>query len=82
MSSKTNIASGVGVVALGATQFETVSNVVNKITDVTQKSGDIADNVGGLFSAVNLPSIAFVAVVCIFGFIIYERNEKVDEHGI
>ena len=82
MSSKTNIASGVGVVALGASQLETVSNAVNKITDVTQKGGDIADNVGGLYSASNLPIIAFVAVVCIFGFIIYERNKKVDEHGI
>ena len=82
LNSKTNIASGAGVVMLGASQLGTVSKTIDKVSDLTQKGGDIADNVGGIFSAVNLPLVAFFAVVCVFGFIIYERNKKVDEHGL
>ncbi|NRA86859.1 MAG: TIGR02594 family protein [Rhizobiales bacterium] len=80
--SKTNVASLVGVGGVVATQFGTIEKAIDKVTSITAKGGDIADNVGGVIGAFDWKMLAVIGVCCLFGYIIYERNKKVNEHGI
>ncbi|NRA85795.1 MAG: TIGR02594 family protein [Rhizobiales bacterium] len=82
LNSKTNIASLVGVGGIAVSQFETIEKTINKVTDITSKGGDIADQVGGIFNSITWPMVAIIGIIAVFGFIIMERNKKVNEHGL
>lgn len=82
MTSKTNWAAGAGSVGVIASQAESIGKAIDKISAVTQKSGDLAEKVGGVVDAGFVPFLAIIAVVGVFIFIMRERNKKVDQHGI
>ncbi|PCI88185.1 MAG: TIGR02594 family protein [Hyphomicrobiales bacterium] len=83
MGSKTNWAAGVGSLAVLSSQAEMIGKVVDRLTEATKKGGDLADKIGSLSAAISLPAAgALLVVVGLFAFIIYERNKKVDMHGI
>lgn len=82
VGSKTNIASLAGIGGIAATQIGTIDNALNKVNEISAKGGDIADNVGGLFGAFDWKMLAVIGVIGLFAYIIYERNKKVDEHGL
>lgn len=83
LGSKTNWAAGAGSLAVIGSQAEMIGKVVDRLTAATKKGGDLADKIGDLSAAVSLPAVGvLLVVVSLFAFIIYERNKKVDMHGI
>lgn len=81
-NSKTNIVSTVGVGGAIASQTDVIIDAIDKVSETTEKGGDLADKIGSIFNSVPLPVWGLLAVVGIFIFIIKERNKKVDSHGI
>lgn len=82
LGSKSNWAAGAGSIGVIVSQAETIGEVIDKVTDISQRGGDLADKIGGISAAVSWPLVAFLLVIGLFAFIIYERNKKVDEYGI
>lgn len=82
MNSKTNVAAVGGGIAVLVGQAETIGEIVNDLKSIGNKGGDMADKIGNIFSSGNASLIAVLAVVGLLGFIIYERNKKVNEHGL
>ena len=82
MGSKTNWAAGAGSIGVVASQAETIGKAIDKVTDITSKGGDLADQIGGFATTVTWPMIAIAAIVGLFIFIMHERNKKVTEHGL
>lgn len=82
LNSKTNMAASIGTVGIIASQVDNISKVIDKVTAVTDKGGDLADKVGAFTNGGLLMPILALAVIGLLGFIIYERNKKVDEHGL
>lgn len=76
ISSKTNWAAGVGGIGAIVSQADEIGKTIDKVTSITKKGGDLADQIGGVADAMTWPLFAFVGVVCIVGFIIYEREKK------
>lgn len=81
MNSKTNWAAGAGGVGVIASQTESIGKVIDKVIEVTNKGGDLADKIGGVASSIPLPVIVAVVVIGLFIFIHMERRKKVVEHG-
>ena len=82
LTSKTNISSIAGIGGIALTQLDTIKSTFNDVTDLASQGGDIADKVGGLAGAFDWKMMAVIGVIGLFGYIIYERNKKVDEHGV
>lgn len=81
LNSKTNWAAGAGGVGVIVSQTESIGKVIDKVTEITNKGGDLGDKIGGLTSAVPWPVIVAVVVIGLFIFIHMERRKKVVEHG-
>lgn len=82
LTSKTNITAVGGGVAVLVGQAETLDNIADNLKSIGKKGGDLADKLGSIFSADNLPLIAVVCVIGMLGYIVYERNRKIDQHGL
>ena len=82
LGSKTNAVSVIGIGTAAATQIDVVGKMIDKVSTISKKGGDIADQIGGVANSASWPVVGFLVFVCVFGFIIYERNKKVSEHGI
>lgn len=82
LNSKTNGVSIIGAGGLCVSQLEGASKIIDKVNEVTAKGGDLAAKVGAVVDSITLPMVVIGVVICIFGYVIYERRRKVVEHGI
>ncbi|MCJ8325199.1 MAG: lysozyme [Rhizobiales bacterium] len=82
LNSKTNITAVGGGLGVLLSQGENLGGIVDDLKAIGAKGGDLADQMGAIFSADNAPLIAMAAVIGVFAYIIYERSKKVDEHGV
>lgn len=82
ISSKTNITAIGGGVGLLISQYETISAALDNLKTIGNKGGDLADKIGTIFSSNNVSLIAVLSVIAMLGYIIFERNKKIDQHGL
>lgn len=82
LTSKTNIASGLGIVSLLFSQAEGAQQLLKKAADISVSGGDIADQIGSLTNRISWPVAAMILAFIVFVYIIFERNKKLTQDGV
>ncbi|NRB13119.1 MAG: lysozyme [Rhizobiales bacterium] len=81
LKSKTNLAAVTGGVGVLASQADAIGGMMDKVKEISDKGGDFVDKFGAVLNSSWFPFIA-IGVVIVLGYIIFERNKKVDEYGL